>query len=431
MARSILLGLLFLFLSLQLQAQLFVDTMYYAPEDLIMDFFQGSCVDILSVEYNGESTQSTFFEGSQSGLGINAGIILATGAAAVAVGPNNVDNAAMGFGNTTPDPLIQAIANGGSSFDRCKYHLQLIPHTDSIGFKYVFGSEEYCEYVGSQFNDVFGFWIQGPGFPDPTNIALIPNPSAIPVSINNVNNISNSDFYINNTPATGVLCASDPATGIAVDYVQFDGLTTVLTAYAQVVPDSSYDIWIAVSDISDGIYDSGVFLSVESLCGDSLLSPIAAFNTISNGNTVSFSNATKYATKWHWNFGDGSTSDERFPTHEFPDLLGQTYQVSLVASNYCCSDTSLLYVGTSASGAVRETGFKVYPTHFQDELRIEVPGGNFGGGWLSLYNVTGIPVLQQRLDGNTLLQTGHLPAGVYTLTIKSATGAIWTGRVIK
>jgi hypothetical protein len=216
---------------------LFVDTALYAPSEIVMDFFDGTCVDVISVEYYGQPAQMAFFEGSQSGLGVNAGIVLVTGQAQVAVGPNDNEGASMGYGISTPDPLLTSIANG-AVFDLSMLHLSIVPHTDSIGFQYVFASEEYCEYVNSQFNDAFGFWVKGPGVsnPDgsPRNIALVPG-TQTPVTINNVNHLTNSAYYIHNSPASNQACwspAPPPAPlSIATEAVQFDGFLTVLTQH--------------------------------------------------------------------------------------------------------------------------------------------------------------------------------------------------------
>ncbi|MBC7775542.1 MAG: choice-of-anchor L domain-containing protein [Phycisphaerae bacterium] len=396
---------------------LFVDTMQYAPADIVMDFFNGTCVDVTSVEYFGEPKQLTFFEGSQSGLGVNAGILFTTGDAQVAVGPNDKDGASNGYGIGTPDSLLQSIT-AGATFDRSMLHLSIVPHTDSIGFQYVFASEEYCEYVNTQFNDAFGFWIKGPGAsnPDgsPRNIALVPG-TLTPVAINNVNHLTNSAYYINNI-ATANNCGQTPAPPtIAMDAVQFDGLLTVLTAKAIVVPNETYEVWIGITDVGDGVWDSGIFLSVESLCGDSLLSPVAGFNANVNGTTVGFANTTRYATAWNWDFGDGGTSTERYPSHNYANL-NQQYTVRLIATNWCCSDTSYLIVGVSAIQEEEAPKLNIYPTQFSDELVID-PADDSLSGEIVLSDISGQTLLSRSFSGKTVLRTEALPKGVYFLNI--------------
>lgn len=120
-------------------------------------------------------------------------------------------------------------------------------------FQFVFGSEEYPEYV-NQFNDVFGFFINGPGINGPhsnnsKNIALIPGTNT-PVSINNVNEGNNSEYFVVND----------------LDFIQYDGFTTVFTAESEVQPMQTYHIKLAIGDGVDHFYDSGVLLQASSFC---------------------------------------------------------------------------------------------------------------------------------------------------------------------
>jgi hypothetical protein len=395
-------------------AQLFVDSQTYTAEELAMYFFNGNCVQVLAADFQGQPAQITFFDGAQSGLNVNAGLMLTTGNAYVAASPNNSSFASAGYGIETPDTLIAQLTSW-ASYDRAMFHMTIVPQEDSIGFKYVFGSEEYCEYVGSQFNDAFGFWIQGPGFPIPTNIALIPG-TTTPVTINNVNEQLNSSFYINNIPYDSLTCGQTGSTALTTNFIQYDGLTTVLTASASVTPNAIYNVWIGVSDIGDGIFDSGVFLSAESLCGDSLLQPNAAFALNTNNTTIQFQNKSKYASRWHWDFGDGTTSEERFPTHTFASL-DQQYKVTLVAMNYCCADTSIVLVGTSAvANPTAALDCKVYPTQFSQQLILE-PADASLQGQIRLSDLSGRLVLQHTLNGKTVLETGSLAQGVYFVEV--------------
>jgi len=117
-----------------------------------------------------------------------------------------------------------------------------VPTSNSISLSYVFSSEEYNEYVGSSYNDVFGFFVNG------TNCALV---NGTPVSINNINAGSNATLYIDNTAGT-------------LD-TEMDGLTTVLKCNAVVNAGVSNHIKLAIADVSDGSYDSAVFILANSI----------------------------------------------------------------------------------------------------------------------------------------------------------------------
>ncbi|MBS1941555.1 MAG: choice-of-anchor L domain-containing protein, partial [Bacteroidetes bacterium] len=182
-------------------------------------------------------------------LGIDQGVLLTSGTITNAIGPNNVANKTFQQ-QTGGDPLLDMVT-GRTTKDACKFEFDIIPAGDSLRFDFVFGSEEYNEWVGSQYNDVFGFFISGPGITgDPGagnqhNIALIPGTGQA-VTINNVNNGSNQAYYFDN--------AGGP-------FVQYDGFTTGLTAMSAVQPCQTYHLKLVVADASDRKYDSGVFIA--------------------------------------------------------------------------------------------------------------------------------------------------------------------------
>ena len=159
---------------------------------------------------------------------MNSGIIMTTGRASYAVGPDNVNDRSHNQSNVGDADLDQLLNFGFTTEDAVILEFDFIPQDDTLRFNYIFGSEEYPEYVNSGFNDVFGFFISGPGYAGPfsngaENIALIPG-TTTPVAINNVNN-----GYSATEPAPG------PGTNSAYYVengggatVQYDGFTTVL-----------------------------------------------------------------------------------------------------------------------------------------------------------------------------------------------------------
>ena len=201
------------------------------------------------------------FNASATNLGINTGILLTTGDYTVASGPNN-DTRAATVDNNPGDSSLEAIALV-PTFDAAVLEFDFIPQNDTIKFRYVFASEEYPEYVCSTYNDLFGFFITGPGLVGAQNIALIPG-TAIPVAINSVNSGMSGQF-------------ADPAAECDLSYpnyyvdntngltIQYDGMTTVLTAMAIVIPCEVYHFKIVLTDAGDADFDSGVFLEAGSL----------------------------------------------------------------------------------------------------------------------------------------------------------------------
>lgn len=247
---------------------------------LVQNTLLGGGVQLISVTFQGSNNAIGTFNGSSSNIGISSGVIMTTGSISGPdgpVGPNNmpsagIDNGTSGYG------LLDNIVAPTGTFNATVIEFRFIPQGDSINFKYVFASEEYKEYVGSQFNDVFGFFLTGPNPFGPAynnrNIALIPGTST-PVAINNVNHLTNSSYYVDNEIPMGTT-------------VQYDGFTKPLIAMAAVVPCEEYVIRLAIGDVGDGIYDSGVFFEENSFSSNGM--------DISSSVTGSFSVDTLYET---------------------------------------------------------------------------------------------------------------------------------------
>ncbi len=203
----------------------------------------------------------TFVAGDTTDLGLDRGLLLTTGDVNNAPGRNN--SGSTGLDNDFPgDPDLDYLSTlfGAEveSFDACVVEMDVFAATNELTFEYVFGSEEYTEFVGSNFNDIFAFLASGPGIVgDPNmnnqiNIAVLPD-GATPVQINSVNNIDNWQYYRNNE-----LGQSLEYDGLTSDFL---GTKKSLTARVQTIPCNTYHLKLAIADRNDGIYDSGVFIS--------------------------------------------------------------------------------------------------------------------------------------------------------------------------
>jgi gliding motility-associated-like protein len=269
-------------LSVSLSAQLVVEsdqTVEWYVENVLL----GGGVSVSNITFNGlpadqVNVQCGFFNSENANVGMESGLILSSGGVGPdgafstgAVGPNTSGS------TTTPvdqgvsdDPDLVAIS-GENINDAAILEFDFVPTGDTLRFNYVFASEEYPEYVNS-FNDAFGFFLAGPGlagpysapagFPDgSTNIALVPG-TTIPVTIDNVNNGNdgqngpcvNCEYYIHNGDGWSAPYDSDSS------YIQYDGLTVVLEAFALVQCGETYHIKLAIGDALDSAFDSAVFL---------------------------------------------------------------------------------------------------------------------------------------------------------------------------
>ncbi len=233
-----------------------------------LELLSGGTIQVETIDYYGSFNAIGKFTNSSPILNMKSGIYLGTGNLNAPVGPNITG------GSSTPqsrdgiqladDPDLMKIASG-KLFDQVILQFTFIPRCDTISFQFVFGSEEYPEYVQKKFNDVFGFFIKGPGIKGTQNMALLPDDST-PITINSVNMLYNNQYYIYNKPTTPEELKSS---------LQFDGFTRKLTAKAHVIPGQTYTIKIAIADVNDMGYDSGVFLETNSFtCLGQTLPPL-------------------------------------------------------------------------------------------------------------------------------------------------------------
>ncbi len=227
------------------QAQLRVDSTY-TVDSLVNSVLLGSCVAVNNVKYRGSRSGIGYFNARNTNVGLEEGLIISTGHISNARGPNDNPGRSSEFG-MPGDADLSAITTV-PTLDAAVLEFDFVSSSDTVKFNYVFASEEYPEFVGQGYNDVFVFYVQGPGITGKKNIALIPNTS-IPVTIDNVNGGKNAAYYVNN---------------IGGSSVQYDGFTIPLEAKIGVIPGETYHMKIAIADAGDYQTDSGVFLEAGS-----------------------------------------------------------------------------------------------------------------------------------------------------------------------
>jgi outer membrane protein OmpA-like peptidoglycan-associated protein len=299
MKYSFLILITLIHLSLHAQKKVQIDTSL-KPLQYLLHILDTTNVKINNLKFQGLKSSLGRFNIQVDSFEIKEGIVFTTG---------NLNT--LGGGNKTPGTSGLAWDNKhrfkgdrdlgklsrGKVCDQVYIEFDFIPLENEIKFNYIFASEEYKEYVGSRFNDVFGFIITGDGN-FYKNLALIPE-TRTPVTINNVNHLRNNQYFINNACFVNsnikkdvvddleprepfikdiiVRLFGDKSKDFSVDdldrktlndelfnNIEFDGLTRKLTASCFLTPYKVYHMKIAIGDIGDPMFDSGVFLEYQS-----------------------------------------------------------------------------------------------------------------------------------------------------------------------
>lgn len=241
----------------------------YTAGELIRDIFiSGNCENVSNIQGIGNSRGIGYFENAGEIIGLEKGIILSTGEIENAEGPNTATDYTGNFNDNSGDIDLNLMSTTGIK-DAVGIEFDFVPLDSIVTFRYVFASEEYCEFVGSNFNDVFGFFISGPGIngdytDGAENVARIPGTDDL-VTINSVNHEVNSDYYIRNErPSESSYCGIPNANLPFRNLIEFDGFTKQMVASLKLIACETYHIRMVVADVGDPNLDSAVFLEAES-----------------------------------------------------------------------------------------------------------------------------------------------------------------------
>lgn len=221
------------------------------PSMIVKNYFTGDGVKVFNVTFKGEQDALGYFKDSAYSTGFGSGLVIGTGRVELIAGKNVKPNTSSNFGNHFF--FDEDLISKSDMCDGAVLEFDFIPAYDSVVFNFLFGSEEYPEFVGKEFNDIFAFLLYAKWMPGakPKNIALLPDKKN--VMINNVNHRMNKQFYVSND-----------AGSYHYDKLEFDGFTKALTAASKVVANKVYHMKIIIADLGDCEYDSGVLLETRS-----------------------------------------------------------------------------------------------------------------------------------------------------------------------
>ena len=226
-----------------------------------VDAFAGRGIKTRNVRYSGAPQALGTYRHDGDYPAFQEGIILSTGRALDFAGPN--DRPKVSSLNGMPGDRDLDHMAGTRTFDMAAIDFDFMADRDSVSFSFFFASEEYNEFVGSTFNDVFAIVVTGPGLGNGQNLAYVPGTKQ-PIHINSVSIHDNRGYYWDNNPFKlngslddGLKAKLNPE---LYKNCQFDGMTRPISVGLRVKPMTKYHLKVIIADAGDGANDSAVLL---------------------------------------------------------------------------------------------------------------------------------------------------------------------------
>ncbi|REE24780.1 gliding motility-associated-like protein [Winogradskyella pacifica] len=298
-----------LFFSLLNYAQnISVDSQTYSPQELIENILiDSNCIDNVTVtnvvggDFGGTDQSYGYFDATGTNFPFESGIVLSTGRLNNVPGPNNNlsdDNAPNWIG----DGDLENALNESGTINATILEFEFTSVASQISFRYIFASEEYQENNSNtcRYSDLFGFLIRpATGQQAYENIALVPNTNT-PVKVTTVMpGVQGSCPPENETYFGNYNDSNAP--------INFNGQTAILTATANVVPNTTYHVKLVIADEQNYRYDSAVFLEASSFELSSDIGPnllLATNNALCEGETLELNAYQDGQNSYEW-FKDG------------------------------------------------------------------------------------------------------------------------------
>ncbi|MEM6515823.1 MAG: choice-of-anchor L domain-containing protein [Bacteroidota bacterium] len=255
----------------------------YLVEEVLLG---GQCSQVFNIEYTSGSSFADaesigYFQNASGLFPFSEGLLLSTGQATSATGPNFSalsDGSAGWVGDSDLDNFLGIISNNATIIE-----FDFIALVNEINFEFLMASEEYDGNTGGNFecnfSDAFAFLLtdsQG----NTSNLAVIPE-TEIPILVTNIHPANNGCPAINEEYFGGYIDENAPP-------ISYDGMTVPFIASANVNIGEPYHIKLVIADDNDTAFDSGVFLKANSLDVGELCENIGLINAKafidSNGN---------------------------------------------------------------------------------------------------------------------------------------------------
>lgn len=371
----------------------------YTPQQLVENvLINSNCASVSNISVLGGNFTSGeqsygYFNAGTSGFTFAEGIILSTGRANAAPGPNT---SLLDDGNNmnwNGDIDLEQALSINNSINATILEFDFVPLGNRISFDYILSSEEYHDNAPCQYSDGFAFLLREVASTDQyQNLAVVPG-TTIPVKVTSVRPQigGNGGCSAENEQYFDAFNGSNHPTN-------FNGQTTSLTAQADVTPGVLYHIKLVIADEGNYRYDSAIFLAggsfkIETDLGEDRT--LADQTPLCENETLVLDATNANAISYKWYKDNALLPAETAPTYTVTNA--GTYSVEVELGGNCFSPGEIIV----------EYSTNPVPSN---AVLVQCDEDNDG---LALFNLN--QANDQVLDGDTSLSTP-----VYFLTLAQA-----------
>lgn len=314
----------------------------YTAQQLVQNVLVGNspCANVSNFSVTGDAFSGVqnsygYFNAGTSNFPFSEGIVLSTGKATSAIGPNSF---ILSQGGTSwlGDSDLEAALGITNSINATVLEFDFIPITNKISFDYIFSSEQYLLNATSNqcnYTDGFAFLLKPIDNSAPyQNLAIVPG-TTIPVKINTVR-------------GTGSICP--PANPSFFDAfngtnhpTNFNGQTVIMKAESNVIPGRPYHIKLVIADQGNNLYDSAIFLGANSFNVGANLGPdqlIATNNPICEGDTYDLDATIPGLYSYKWFKNNSEILGQTNPIYTVRDSGIYKVEITLIGTNCIATD---------------------------------------------------------------------------------------------
>lgn len=407
------------------------------------------------------SNQHGSFEILNSAFPISQGAVLASGGITEIMGEYSPPD-----GNLQNDSDLMMLS-GGYNMNNCAIiEFDIVAVSDTFLIDFIFASMEYPSFTCTQFNDVFGLFISGPGLEGPfmndaVNIARIPG-TEVPIGVNTVNsgqptgagNIpicldadpnfqADSIYFISNNPPLD-------------NSISIPGHTHMFTAFASLIPGETYHIKFAIANALDQSLQSAVFLRKGSVSNISGLDPLeisvnadnidvapeglyiaGTFNyfipepmELNAEGDYTFEAMVPAGINVTYKFYNGNGPDAQELVNEDCGISGAMSDLSryvlmtdepLSVETVCFGDCDALCADISSTVDVKKEQLEIFPNPSAGTVQIILPEIGSSQMQVQVFDLTGKRVIERNINskpGNSYsLDIASLHSGIYVVQI--------------